>query len=165
VRNFVSLDTRSREVRHRDEAQKKQQAEKAKKEAGVFLVVRQYRSSVGMEYFIAYEDVEGYLYGFTRLLLPDDAQAVDYPGLGIGTAIIRELHVYGKVASISDKGGEKNSKQQHRGIGSRLMARAEETSQTQGYQKLSVIAGIGVKSYYRDVLGYENEGTYVVKRL
>ncbi|MDR0369907.1 MAG: hypothetical protein LBH96_05395, partial [Candidatus Peribacteria bacterium] len=58
-RNFVSLDTRSREVRNKKETTTQ-----------LNLIIRCYQSSVGIEYFISYEDELGYLYGFTRLLLP-----------------------------------------------------------------------------------------------
>jgi histone acetyltransferase (RNA polymerase elongator complex component) len=61
-RNFVSLDTRSREIRHQDL--------KSKKTANI--IIRKYMSSGGVEYFISFEDQFGYLYGFTRLLLPTD---------------------------------------------------------------------------------------------
>ncbi|MDR2416015.1 MAG: hypothetical protein LBD75_05420 [Candidatus Peribacteria bacterium] len=43
------------------------------------LVIRTYESSVGAEFFISYEDKLGYLYGFTRLLLPLPEHTVDYP--------------------------------------------------------------------------------------
>ena len=61
-RNFVSLDTRSREIRHQD----------IKVERNANIVIRKYLSSGGVEYFISFEDQFGYLYGFTRLLLPTD---------------------------------------------------------------------------------------------
>ncbi|MDR0860132.1 MAG: hypothetical protein LBO09_04015 [Candidatus Peribacteria bacterium] len=67
-RNFVSLDTRSREVRNKTE-----------KTTELNLIIRQYQSSVGSEFFISYEDELGYLYGFTRLLLPLPEHTVDYP--------------------------------------------------------------------------------------
>jgi elongator complex protein 3 len=67
-RNFVSLDTRSREVRNKTEETKQ-----------LFLVIRNYQSSVGSEFFISYEDELGYLYGFMRLLLPKPEHTVDYP--------------------------------------------------------------------------------------
>jgi len=60
-RNFVSLDTRSREVRNRGEG----------KSQFLNMVIRPYASSVGQEYFISWEDELGYIYGFTRLLLPN----------------------------------------------------------------------------------------------
>lgn len=89
-RAFVSLDTRSREIRHR----RKQDPE------DVLTIIREYRSTTGTEFFISLETSQGYLYGFTRLLLPDSDQTIDYPGLGKNTALIRELHVYGKLASL-----------------------------------------------------------------
>jgi elongator complex protein 3 len=74
---------------------------------------------------VAFEDELGYLYGFTRLLLPSAEQAIDRSGLGVGTALIRELHVYGKLASLSDAVAHTK---QHKGIGRRLMQRAERIS-------------------------------------
>ena len=53
--------------------------------------------------------------------------------------MIRELHVYGKVAKIGGESQHEN-KFQHRGFGRQLMEMAEQISQTQGYQKLTVIA-------------------------
>ncbi|MDR2190601.1 MAG: hypothetical protein LBP53_05440 [Candidatus Peribacteria bacterium] len=43
------------------------------------LVIRSYQSSVGEEKFIAFEDELGYLYGFTRLLLPLPEYRIDIP--------------------------------------------------------------------------------------
>lgn len=70
-RAFVSLDTRSREIRHRRSHDRHDQR----------LVIREYASTVGREFFIAMETSQGYLYGFTRLLLPQAEHALDYPGL------------------------------------------------------------------------------------
>ncbi|HMS91690.1 MAG TPA: radical SAM protein, partial [Candidatus Absconditabacterales bacterium] len=63
VRNFVSLDTRSREIRNKVQGPRSQVPVHN-------LVMRKYQSSEGVEYFISFEDELGYLYGFTRLLLP-----------------------------------------------------------------------------------------------
>lgn len=41
------------------------------------LVVRSYLSSVGNEFFISFEDELGYLYGFTRLLLPRKGESIE----------------------------------------------------------------------------------------
>lgn len=65
-RNFVSLDTRSREIRH--------QEVKSKETANI--VIRKYMSSGGVEYFISFEDQLGYLYGFTRLFLPYEKDTI-----------------------------------------------------------------------------------------
>jgi elongator complex protein 3 len=34
-----------------------------------------------------------------------------------------------------------------------------------GYHKLSVISGIGARQYYKEKLGYHQDGPYVSKRL
>ena len=67
-RHFVSLDTRSREVRNKKETTK-----------NLNLILRTYQSSVGKEIFISYEDELGYLYGFTRLLLPLETERLVNP--------------------------------------------------------------------------------------
>ena len=50
------------------------------------------------------------------------------------------------------------------GFGRRLIAEAELIAKDAGYAKLAIISGIGVREYYRK-LGYELEGTYMVKYL
>ena len=55
-RNFVSLDTRSREIRN------KPKAESIKHKAVTNVIIRKYLSSGGVEYFISCEDQLGYLY-------------------------------------------------------------------------------------------------------
>jgi len=150
-RNFVSLDTRSREIRHQDL--------KSKKTANI--IIRKYMSSGGVEYFISFEDQLGYLYGFTRLLLPTDP--VDVKWLGKDTAIIRELHVYGQVEWLEKKKKD-SDKVQHKWFGKQLMEIAEMISQWHNYKKLSVISGIWVRAYYRK-LWYKLEGSYMVKKL
>jgi histone acetyltransferase (RNA polymerase elongator complex component) len=83
-RNFISLDTRSREVRNKPQDVNKELQPLAQDVVGsqppaLNVVVRTYQSSVGQEYFISYEDELGYLYGFVRLLLPSPDQTVDFP--------------------------------------------------------------------------------------
>ena len=151
-RHFVSLDTRSREVRNKKE-----------KTEVLNLVVRAYESSVGQEYFISYEDELGYLYGFTRLLLPKLEERIDVAGLGLETALIRELHVYGSLQSLKTQ-EESGQKVQHSGLGKQLLETAEKIAQKSDFSKLSVISGVGVREYYRKQ-GYELEGTYMVKVL
>jgi len=166
-RNFVSIDTRSREIRHKFEKQKwlpqVWKWEETKTEE--ILVIREYNSSVGKEYFISFEDSLGYLYGFTRLMLPFESEAINRDGLWADHAQIRELHVYGKVETLNKKEkNEKERKTQHTWIGKKLMQTAEKIAQANGYAFLSVIAGIGVKKYY-EKLWYDREGTYVVKKI
>ena len=154
-RAFVSLDTRSREIRHR----------RPHEPEDIRIVIRAYRSSVGQEYFIAMETSQWYLYGFTRLLLPDVGETIDYAWLGEGTALIRELHVYGQVASLRTNNKELGTQTQHTGVGRTVMTIAEQISQHAGYHRLSVIAWVWVKEYYRNQLWYHDDGTYVVKEL
>ena len=153
-RHFVSLDTRSREMRNKTEETQH-----------LNLVVRSYLSSVGNEFFISFEDELGYLYGFTRLLLPREGECIQRDGLGENTALIRELHVYGSLQSIQTSEQEQEEqKVQHTGIGRKLLECAERIATLSWYQRLSVISGVGVREYYRK-LGYQSEGTYVVKEL
>lgn len=155
-REFVSLDTRSREVRHKKHVHTSNEV--------LNTVVRRYRSSVGWECFVSVEDIYWYLYGLVRVLLPDVGELVDYLGLGDKTAVVRELHVYGNVQSLQQWKTTDTSSwvAQHKGLWSQLMDMAEKIVQGQGYSRLSVIAGVWVKPYYRK-LGYVDEGTYVVK--
>ncbi len=78
-----------------------------------------------------------------------------------GAALVREVHTYGEQVAIT-KSANKDS--QHIGLGRRMMQEAEEISKRNGYKKLAVIAGIGVREYYRK-LGYQQEGTYMIKYL
>lgn len=156
-RNFVSLDTRSREIRN------KSKTENSKLKIITNVIIRKYVSSGGVEYFISFEDQLGYLYWFTRLLLPNEKDVVNIPWLGKSTAIIRELHVYGQVEWLEKK---KNisDKVQHKWFGKQLMEIAEQISKSHNYKKLSVISGIWVRAYYRK-LGYKLEWSYMVKKL
>lgn len=120
-REYVCLCTRCREVRHIPKNLKGEKDD-AKKTLP-FITVRRYRSSVGEELFISFEDALGYLYGFTRLLLPDVGNTVSWDGLGKGTALIREVHVYGSLASLFK---ENAGNVQHTGIGTQLMNLAEQ---------------------------------------
>lgn len=78
-----------------------------------------------------------------------------------GAALVREVHTYGEQVEISER---EKAVSQHIGLGRRMMMKAEEIAKENGYKKLAVISGIGVREYYRK-LGYELEGTYMVKRL
>lgn len=158
MREFVCLDTRSREIR-----QKTKQTHET-----VNMVIRMYKSSVGTEIFCSFEDTLGYLLWFTRLLLPHKEQSIPIPWLGEKTAIIRELHIYGNLESLK-KPTEKITKQddgivQHTWLGKQLMWLAETIARSYGYERLSVISWIGVRAYYKKI-GYEKEGTYMVKYL
>ena len=148
-RNFVSFDTRSREIRNN------------LKSEDVFPIIRCYPTTNGLQLFISFEDEFGYLYGFTRLQLGNSQTEIEYPWLGNNTALIRELHVYWQLTRISYKD---DTKTQHQWIWSALMELAEQISDYCWYKKISVISGVWVRKYYVKI-GYELEGTYMVKNL
>ena len=149
-RNFVCLDTRSREVRNRIEK---------KKSDFLNLVLRWYPSSAGQECFISFEDELGYLYGFTRLLLPNDDSVVWVEWLEKWTAIIRELHVYWELQKIWEKSGQWT---QHTWLWRRLLSFAEKLSKSFGYNQFSVISWVWVREYYKN-LWFELKWTYMSK--
>lgn len=161
-RNFVTLDTRSREIRQRNKAPLNKWGRGDLKEQ-VNLVVRQYQSSVWTEYFISFEDIQWYLYWFARLLLPQKWQTVQLEWLGENTAIIRELHIYWQLASLVWNSLDKNKKQ-HKWFWSQLMSLSEQISHQFWYKKLSVISGVWVRWYYQKI-GYSLEWTYMTKKL
>ena len=77
-------------------------------------------------------------------------------------AIVREVHTYGKLIPLGKR--EKKSPQ-HAGLGKKLIREAERIARDEfNCPKISVIAGVGVREYYRK-LGYRLENTYMVKDL
>ncbi|WP_411966742.1 tRNA uridine(34) 5-carboxymethylaminomethyl modification radical SAM/GNAT enzyme Elp3 [Haloferax sp. YSSS75] len=123
----------------------------------VELDVMTYEASGGTEHFISFEDpVEDLLIGFCRLRFPGNPVRRELQN----AALVRELHVYGSEAGIGADGDW-----QHKGFGRKLLAHAEELSRDAGFDKISVISGIGVRQYYKEKLGYYQDGPYVSKRL
>jgi ELP3 family radical SAM enzyme/protein acetyltransferase len=111
-----------------------------------------------------YDEDNAPLYALLRLRFNDDMHAPcsTFPELD-ECALIRELHVYGVVAPARQNKDETDTVQ-HTGYGRRLMAEAERIALERGYKKIAVIAGIGVRNYYRK-LGYELRGLFLVKDL
>lgn len=124
------------------------------------LRVRTYNAGGGAEYFLSYEWEDETLLAMLRLFVPDDPNEAIFRALK-NSAIIRELHTYGRSVAI---GKRKKKSSQHIGFGARLVCEAEKITQQQGYSRLAVISGIGVKQYYRD-LGFVDSGTYLVKKI
>ena len=129
----------------------------------IILLVRQYDSSGGKEYFISFETSdENTIMGFVRLRLVENS-SVDFIKAIKGAALVRELHVYGNMKPLF-KFKKEDDKTQHSGFGTLLMKKAEEIALNNGYKKIAVISGVGVKNYYRK-LGYDKEDTFMVKNL
>ena len=147
---------RCREVGHRDEEPDE-----------VTLDTRTYEVAGGTERFISFEDRDrGLLVGFCRLRFPNDPVGRELED----AAVVRELHVYGSEVGVGSEAQSASDasavgQHQHRGYGRRLVARAEELAADAGYDKLAVLSGIGVRQYYREKLGYRQDGPYVSKRL
>jgi elongator complex protein 3 len=97
------------------------------------------------------------------VLINTDAYKIDE--LLNDSALVRELHVYGTMKRV----GEEGNQSQHTGMGKKLLARAEEIANGDNkynlkYKKLSIIAGVGVREYYKK-RGYTLQNTYMVKSL
>jgi elongator complex protein 3 len=126
------------------------------------LVRRDYEASGGTEAFLAFEDARrDLLLAFLRLRRagpsPHRAEA-RVPG---GAAFVRELKAYGETADVGT--APSGASFQHRGLGTRLLAEAERIAFGEwGVGRLLVVAGPGVKPYYR-ARGYVDRGPYVAK--
>ena len=80
-----------------------------------------------------------------------------------GEAMIREVHVYGAVAHLSQTG----SGVQHLGLGRKLVERACALARGAGYARINVISAVGTRGYYRG-LGFDRTsagGLYQQKEL
>ena len=115
-----------------------------------------YSASNGQEVFISaeYNDL---LLGFCRLRIPYKPFR---PEITKKSAGIRELHVYGTVVPV----GEKGLAVQHKGLGRKLLLEAEKIAKKEfDCDKMLVISGIGAREYYKK-LGYKKDGAYMSKK-
>jgi elongator complex protein 3 len=120
-----------------------------------------YDAGGGRERFLSFVTPGDKLAGYLRLSLPSGAQ----PELGMPdlerAAIVRDLHIYGQTVPI---GESQDGAAQHLGLGSELLARAEEIARGAGFGSLAVISAIGTRDYYRE-RGFGDGGLYQVKKL
>src|SRR3989344_1163680 len=154
LRQFTDdkYENRSRDIRAREPKGKSINWEK------VEIKVMEYHASQGKEFFISAEDIKNdILIGFCRLRFPFEFLRAE---ITPGSALVRELHVYGTATAIGEEGLV-----QHKGWGKKLMQKAEEIAREQGKNKMVVISGVGVRQYYQEKLGYKKEGPYVVKNI
>jgi len=126
------------------------------------LNIEKYRGSDSDEYHISFDTNcdKNYLIGFLRLRLnkEDDSQVL--PCIK-DCALIRELHVYSNLNSVGDN---IEGSLQHKGFGKQLVAKAEEIAVDNGYRKMAIISGTGVREYYKK-LGYRLIDTYMIKNI
>lgn len=127
------------------------------------LQVVSYSTSATEEQFLQWVTSHNKIAGFLRLSLPKP-ESIERWGDEIPVttqdAMIREVHVYGKVARLS--GARQNA--QHAGLGKLLIAEAERVATEKGYSRLKVISAVGTREYYRK-LGFSDAGLYQQKVL
>ena len=110
-----------------------------------------YATSVSDERFLQWTAPDGTIAGFLRLSLPR----------GRATAMIREVHVYGRVAGL---GNSEQGAAQHIGLGRTLVEEACAQAAAAGYGAIRVISSVGTRPYYRK-LGFTDEELYQVRLL
>lgn len=120
-----------------------------------------YVASGGQETFLSFESKDGKtLLGFLRLRKVASPHRKELAG----SAIVRELHVYGQAIGVGSE--TDGSSMQHRGYGMKLMQEAERIARDEmGVGKLAVISAVGTREYYKKQLGYRQDGPYVSKVL
>jgi len=117
----------------------------------------EYAAAGGREIFLSFEDEEKDLVaGFLRLRVPHSPHRSELAA----SSVVRELHVYGQEASIGERSSDK---EQHKGLGGKLLAEAERISREEiGVERISVLSGPGARGYYRKS-GYALAGAYMQK--
>ena len=111
----------------------------------------EYNASKGKEFFIEAINKEDIIFGLVRLRIPRESKNL----------LVRELHVYGPSLEIGKKARRGG---QHKGLGKKLMMKAEKIARKNGCKKIILIIGVGVREYYRSLV-YRLEKGYMVKYL
>lgn len=135
-----------------------------------------YQTATTEERFLEWITPENKIAGFCRLSLPtalprDTANESSPPpikseqsearGSSLASlsapqeAMIREVHVYGKVAALHRTG----EGTQHLGLGRALVEEACAQATAAGYTAINVISAVGTRVYYRN-LGFKDAGLY-----
>ncbi len=107
------------------------------------LKILSYAAGVAKEKFLQFVTPDNQIAGFLRLSLPVSPAFI--PELK-GSALIREIHVYGKAL---DLGADSGVKAQHRGLGKTLIKTAAVEARRAGFKSLSVISAVGTREYYK----------------
>lgn len=162
------------EIRHREVSLANVAAE------DLSLEVVEYETTATSERFLQWVTSQGKIAGFLRLSLPhanaiaqlneeyeaatsktaEQRHTLPFP-LQAGEAMIREVHVYGRVEKLQHAG---INNAQHRGLGTELVNRACELASRAGYQRINVISAVGTRGYYRK-LGFYDNGLYQQRML
>ena len=110
-----------------------------------------YATTVSDEKFLQWVTADNRIAGFLRLSLPHDRSE----------AMIREVHVYGRVAAIH---ATQEGAAQHAGLGRALVEEACRLAREAGYEAINVISSVGTREYYRS-LDFVDAELYQVKQL
>ncbi len=120
-----------------------------------------YKASGSNEIFLQYVSPDKKkLFALLRLRIPSENNKNFFIPTLRNSAIIREVHTYGKLTKINKKD---LASPQHIGLGKKLLLEAERIAREEfGLEKITVISGIGAREYYRKS-GYRLKATYMVK--
>lgn len=138
----------------------------------------EYETTATSERFLQWVTPQGKIAGFLRLSLPREEAlhrlAAEYGEernaatpevqpfpLREGEAMIREVHVYGRVEKIQHAGTDSA---QHRGLGTQLVNHACALAAEARYKRINVISAVGTRGYYRK-LGFYDNGLYQQRML
>ena len=127
----------------------------------IYLFREDYEASQGREIFLSFENKKrSKLFALLRLRINRETEEIPFVVLK-KSAIIREIHTYGATTPV----GEKPLSAQHKGLGKKLIEKAEKIAKREfGLKKIVAISGIGVREYFRK-FSYRLENTYMAKRL
>ena len=107
----------------------------------------------GEERFLEWCTPDDRIAAFLRLSLPRGRAPIAELD---GSAIVRELHVYGPSLPLAERAA---GSAQHAGLGQRLLAEAARQARDAGYERLAVISAVGTREYYR-ARGFEDGALY-----
>lgn len=133
----IIQDIRSREIKNQEVSFEELELEQVS-----------YKTSTGEEVFLSYKTKkDDKIVGFLRLAVFDkDLSKKHFMHELKDSAIIREVHVYGKALKIDSKN---KRAAQHIGIGSRLINITKDyIEKNTEFKRLAVISAIGTRKYY-----------------
>jgi len=151
-RKIEELDKPIAEIRYREISTNDTNIEQ------LALKTQTFATAVTQEFFLEWVTPENRIAGFLRLSLPKadyvHAHRASLP-FSPREAMIREVHIYGKVAQLKQEG----TSAQHLGLGKQLIEEACAFARAEGYEKINVISSVGTREYYRS-LGFRDNDLY-----
>ncbi|MDR1448430.1 MAG: tRNA uridine(34) 5-carboxymethylaminomethyl modification radical SAM/GNAT enzyme Elp3 [Candidatus Ancillula sp.] len=129
-----------------------------------------YQTNYTTEYFIEWITEQDLIAGFLRLSIPTadilgvDKQNDPFSGSILDHAMIREVHIYGASVALNPQELSGASKTQHKGLGRKLIAEAENIARMHNRKFIRVISAVGTRDYYRKQ-GFSDSELYQIKEL